>query len=423
MDTTRRSDAPDGDLTTPRSISPTDISQFIRLEQCERYLRLRLRERAEGRDFLYAYDVAPQSIPPLLTRSGASFEGAVEADIARQYPAIRFGPDRRRELHLTHDNAETMQALATLAMGQTVVLFQPRIEATIANWWLRGDVDLLRAERDAAGTLRLLIADMKSSTASRVEHRLQVAFYHEMLTTLLTEAGIEHAPIELAILYRGPVRESLPVPDGERDEAREEQERQRQDAERTLGTSTGLLDRVRDVDAYLGSVRDLVTGQDSTAHRVLRTDFEEIPFHLSYKCDGCLYNEYCMKRSAETDDLSLLPHITEQDKRALQNASITTTRQLSSLKTLVRQGEMGPDGKVHDRMTLVPSRGHSDTCERLAATWPVGPRLDELIHRALRYEHWKTKQGTALGYIPNRGYGSLPYSDAEQNPNLVRIFI
>ena len=31
-----------------RAISPTDIAQYIRMEQCERYLRLRLHERARG---------------------------------------------------------------------------------------------------------------------------------------------------------------------------------------------------------------------------------------------------------------------------------------------------------------------------------------------------------------------------------------
>lgn len=33
-------------LDAPLSISPTDVSQFIRLDQCRRYLRLRLHERA-----------------------------------------------------------------------------------------------------------------------------------------------------------------------------------------------------------------------------------------------------------------------------------------------------------------------------------------------------------------------------------------
>ncbi|HYH13414.1 MAG TPA: AAA domain-containing protein [Thermomicrobiales bacterium] len=417
MDTKR--DVAGHDVTSPRTISPTDISQFIRLEQCERYLSLRLRERAEGRDFLLAEDVAPQSIPPILTRSGASFEQSVESEITRRHQTLRFGPDRRRELHLTNDNNDALRALTTLGAGESVVLFQPRIEATLGGWRLRGDVDLLRAERDLEGTLHLLLADMKSSTASRVEHRLQVAFYHEMLASLMNRAGIPHAPIEMAILYRGPVRDSLLTPM----EDREEQERQRADAEATLGTTAGLLDRVRDVDAYLGSVADLVTGPESTARRVLETDFEQLPFHLTYKCDGCLYNEYCMKRSAETDDLSLLPHITEQDKRALEKSGITTTRQLASLKSLVRQGSVRRDGDTQERTALVPAPDHAERCARLAATWPVGPRLDELIHRALRYENWKTRETDSLSYIPNRGYGSMPYSDAEQNPNLVRIYL
>jgi hypothetical protein len=48
-------------------ISPTDVSQFIRLDQCERYLRLLLHERSAGARFLYDYGVVPQSIPFLLT--------------------------------------------------------------------------------------------------------------------------------------------------------------------------------------------------------------------------------------------------------------------------------------------------------------------------------------------------------------------
>jgi hypothetical protein len=45
--------------TTPRPLSPTDISQFIRLDQCERYLRLH--ERIHGAHLLRDYDVTPQS--------------------------------------------------------------------------------------------------------------------------------------------------------------------------------------------------------------------------------------------------------------------------------------------------------------------------------------------------------------------------
>ena len=71
----------------------------------------------------------------------------------------------------------------------------------------------------------------------------------------------------------------------------------------------------------------------------------------------------------------------------------------------------------------MPAPGKSALTRRLAATWPVGQRLDELIHRARRYRRWKKDAIDALTYIPSKGYGSLPYSDAAQNPNLIRVYL
>jgi hypothetical protein len=69
-----------------RKIAPTDISQFIRLDQCDRYLRLRLHERAFGQRFMRDYDVTPQSIPALLTRSGSAFEAKTESIVGETFP-------------------------------------------------------------------------------------------------------------------------------------------------------------------------------------------------------------------------------------------------------------------------------------------------------------------------------------------------
>src|SRR5919106_1486446 len=69
-------------------ISPTDVSQFIRLDQCERYLRLRLHERSAGMRFMYDYGVMPQSIPPLLTQSGTLFEDEVERTVAARFRTV-----------------------------------------------------------------------------------------------------------------------------------------------------------------------------------------------------------------------------------------------------------------------------------------------------------------------------------------------
>src|SRR5688572_27612385 len=177
-------------------ISPTDVSQFIRLDQCERYLRLRLHERSAGIRFMHDYGVVPQSIPPLLTRSGEQFEERVERTVAAGFRTIN--------LALT-DEFDSPDSRPT------------DNERVVAE---------ARA-RDASGALQILIADIKSSTAAKVEHRLQVAFYAEMVTALLVEAGIAVDPNEdqmkLGILYRGPTDDARPATASDRE--RQEQGR------------------------------------------------------------------------------------------------------------------------------------------------------------------------------------------------------
>jgi hypothetical protein len=399
-----------------RQITPTDVAQFIRLDQCERYLRLRLHSRAFGDDFMRSYGVVPQSIPGLLTRSGENFEVLVEAGVRRAAAAsaghvtvYNFATEQARPVAWKEDNDEIVERARLLEIGHTLVLFQPRVLVVVRGWRIRGDVDILRLERQADGRLHALIADMKSSTATKVEHRLQVAFYHEMLRALADEHGLPLAEIVMGVLYRGPA-------DGDVAHANEqhaEQEQQRAAAERWLGSRDGLLELIPNVEHYLGAVEDLVTGERATALRVAEANFLDVPYHLTYKCDGCLFNEFCMKWCAEHDDLSLIPHLTPHDKSALQRRGVVTTGELA--------GVLAPlNGNAAE---LGPASGREELAATLAATWPVGPRLDELVHRARRYRRWMKEPVEAISWIPSKGYGSLPYSDAGQNPNLVRMYI
>src|SRR5882724_6825248 len=83
----------------PLRLTPTDVSQFVRLEQCERYLRFRLAERA-GQDFMKEYDVTPQRITPLLSLSGHTFEAGVECDLGKHFRTVqyaaKYGMDHNR---------------------------------------------------------------------------------------------------------------------------------------------------------------------------------------------------------------------------------------------------------------------------------------------------------------------------------------
>ncbi|MDP9363273.1 MAG: AAA domain-containing protein [Chloroflexota bacterium] len=401
------------DARGERPISPTDVSQFVRLDQCRRYLRLRLHERAAGRRFLYDYGVAPQAIPPLLSRSGLEFERAVGDAVRARYRAVDLaaGVD---PAHRGNDNERVAALARDLPPGETLVVLQPRLEVAVEGWRLRGDADLLRLERDVSGELSALIADVKSSAAAKVEHRLQVAFYHEMLAALLAAEAVPCAAIETAILYRGAAATAAPTADP-KEAAREADERDA--AFRLFNAPDVRLELVEDAEGYRESVRDLVTGSGSVAARVAAAPFAEVPYHLTYKCDGCLYTEFCTKWSAEHDDLSLLPHLSDRDKNALHAAGPTRVAEVAHLK------EPRPNGDPPDPKELVPAPGKEELVRRLGATWPVGPRLDEIVHRARRYRDWMGDKLPSLPYIPSKGYGSLPYSDAGHNPNLIRVYL
>lgn len=388
--------APFTDAESKR-ISPTDVAQFIRLDQCQRFLRLRVTEASRRGDFLRGFGVSPQDPPPLMMKGGEAFEDDVYAGI-RSNRIVRhlreIAPGSR------DDSSAVLETISALEPGASVMLLQPRLVAQVDHWLLRGDVDVLRLSRDASGELEALIVDIKSSETSKIEHRLQVAFYARMLSTiaggLLPLERIQHG-----ILYRGTGSELDDALLAERAAA----------ARTELGADQGFLEQIVDPEPYLAAVADLVTRPESTANRIMSAPFDDVPFHLTYRCDWCRYNPFCMKWAAERDDLSLIPYLTETDKAAIQRAGVRTASELSQLK---QEDE-------HGRLVANPDR--EEMAGKLATTWPVGARLDELIARAKRYRGWKGDPVRAGNVLTHRGYGSLPYSGPEQNPNLVRIFM
>lgn len=395
------------DAAGRRRISPTDISTFIRLDQCNRYLRLRLHERAAGLGFMRDQGLVPQELPPLLSRSGSDFELDIAAEIAAHLSTVDFATGEKRP---GTDNARLTSILTDLEPGQTVALLQPSLDVELAGWVIRGAVDVIRAERKIDGALGIVIVDIKSSSAAKIEHLLQVAFYAEMLAALLADASLSSSTMSMGILYRGPALDDTRLTP---------EDLSRITAHGTaaldlFGVTNGLLDVVVDPQPYFDAVRDLVTGPASVARRVATERFDEVPFHLSSKCDNCLYNEFCLRDCADRDDLSLLPHLTDRDKAAFRRAGVQSVAKVATLKRL-DETDRSP--------SLVSVPESEELVRRLSATWPVGPRLDELIHRARRYRSYKGDALEALTYIPDSGYSSLPRSTTDLNPNLVLVYL
>jgi hypothetical protein len=126
----------------PLRLTPTDVTQFVRLEQCERYLRFRLAERA-GLDFMEPHGVVPQRMTPLLSLSGHEFEVRVEASIAGKFRTVHYAALSAQAHNRADNNREVVEEARNLGPGEAVVLLQPRLEAELEGWRLRGDVDLL----------------------------------------------------------------------------------------------------------------------------------------------------------------------------------------------------------------------------------------------------------------------------------------
>src|SRR3954468_16165643 len=94
----------------PLRLTPTDVTQFVRLEQCERFLRFRLAERA-GQKFMEDYDVAPQRITPLLSLSGHEFEEGVEQALGGHFRTVHYAA-RAAQAHNRPDNNREVVAAA-----------------------------------------------------------------------------------------------------------------------------------------------------------------------------------------------------------------------------------------------------------------------------------------------------------------------
>lgn len=336
-------------------LSPTDFSQQLRLGRCERYLRLRMVEREHGRGFLSEAGAYPQEPSALLSEDGDNFESEIISAL-RETRTVLPGIDAAR---------------AALKPGQSALIFQPRLEAKLGRWNVRGDADIIELSCDAQGALSAHIIDIKSSEEARVEHRLQVAFYAALL-----EAAYNIPAPRLSILHQGNPIEGWPA----------------------------MLAPVVDPAAYRAEVDALVQGEHALADRLAEASFENLFFALESKCDGCRYGELCQKTAREEKDLSIVPYLSARDKRALQGAGIRSAEALATLKEL--EGE-----------ALSTPSSHLETVRRLAAT-SAGPRLEELILRARRALEMPT-----LTTIPGLGHATLPHASTELHPNLVLVFL
>ncbi|MGB9640190.1 MAG: hypothetical protein ACPL4H_04710, partial [Anaerolineales bacterium] len=144
-------------------LSPTTLSQYIRLENCERFLRFRLVpedvERLKKR-----WGLTIQPLTPLLKESGFDFEQNITTRLAAKGEAVI---DLEKQ-----DFQETIKWFRNVK--KPTILLQPALEAKIGDYACNGRADVIHLSRDKQGGLKILIADIKATRKEKTEHRLQV---------------------------------------------------------------------------------------------------------------------------------------------------------------------------------------------------------------------------------------------------------
>jgi hypothetical protein len=126
------------DLPSPApTLSVTSLSQYVRYNNCDRFLRLRLRPDEE-RTLRKKWDLTIQPLTPLLREQGLEFEEGIEQAIrARGEAVVKF---------------EETDAQATVALLRDLrapaVLLQPPVSGVMGPYAYNGRADVVRAWRD-----------------------------------------------------------------------------------------------------------------------------------------------------------------------------------------------------------------------------------------------------------------------------------
>lgn len=365
---------------SPSSLSPTTLSQYIRLDNCERFLRFRLAPEDLER-LRRKWNLTLQPLTPLLKESGAEFEADMAARLAER---------REKFIDLSgKDVAETLRLLQEVE--KPTLLYQPALEAPIGDFLCSGQADLLHLHRDRQGSLHVLVADIKATRQEKTEHRLQVAVYARLVQNLAALHGISLGSLSGAVLTRQEDGGFPGLGAG---------------ARRSFVQSLSTFD----LDPYFGILDRLVVDPDATIRRVLAEPFDAAFYHLGPKCDGCLYNAVCMFDSAERLDLALTPGITPVEKRILLENGVCSLKDLAALMDL----------PAPNQRELRPAPQHAATLEKLRNRWPVAPDLPFLVQRARAALHHFDSQIDYRPFLFGSGFGGLP-SDSVY-PELVKIF-
>ncbi len=350
-----------------RKLAAQRLAQYISRNRCERYLRLAIFP-SDATPLRERYGVGFDALSPLLFEEGASFEREKIDELVARGESV---------IDLTNKPASEFFDALRKQNAPRAYYYQASLEGKIGLWACGGRADLIEATRTPDGAYRFTVIDIKASARETVGYRLQVAFYVVLLREQMRVEGLPVGEIEGAI------------------------------AARETAFAAGEWS-VFDLTLFVDEIERLIAAPDSDVARAARVSFEAAQYHLGAHCDGCPYNAICFINAAEREDLSLVPHLTVTEKRALQNQAIETSRDLARLME-------------YDAKGIAVAPESAEVFARIGKHWALHNRLPILAQRARAALNRRDKSIEHRRALYGGDWGSLPCES--QYPDLIKVFI
>ena len=353
-----------------RHLAPTDLTGFLRLESCARFLWYRLHPR-ETRGLFERWNLAEQFLTPLLSVRGAEREVTCHRILEGQ---------GHRVVDLRRGSPE--DTLEHLRSGEAVTLVEAPVRGTLGEFTCGGRADIVQIRARSPKAVDLHVIDIKASRRDRLEHRVQVAIYCELLEQMTRGEGLE-ARLKGSV-WRLPERRS------------------------DQPTAFDLLPSRR-------TVQEMVEAPSGVAWRMARAAREEARIHLTRRCEGCPYNALCMREAFETRSLALVPFLGASEQDILARFGITRVEELAALKELAPEEQ--PDA------TLRTPSEHAAQVAALSAGEALGTDLDLHIQRARAVAHRLDPDVEARSWLQGPGFRFSRSPVGRAHPGKARVFL
>jgi CRISPR/Cas system-associated exonuclease Cas4 (RecB family) len=273
-------------LPTERNLTADRLAQYVKRNRCERFLRFSL-FKSEADGFAHRYGVRFESLSPLLSESGQSYEREVVSELEARGATVRDLFNKPSGDFLDQLTAQT---------ERKVFYYQAKLAGSIGLIECEGIADLILVEKLAADVFKVCVVDIKSSRRETTGYRLQVAFYARLLEEMFVRRNCRINELTGAIHLEGKTLS----------------------AEQIETFELGL---------YADEIERLVAAENSDVVRVVKAVFADTVYHLNHNCDGCRFNAACFVQAAETEDLSLIPQLTATEKIRAEKRGLRHARQ------------------------------------------------------------------------------------------------